>query len=89
MEKAIKMHTNDNVAVAIEALKKGSCVIIDGLSLLLNDDIPFAHKVAICAIAKGENVYKYGEAVGIATTDIVTGGHVHIHNVVSARHRVK
>ena len=39
------------------------------------------HKYALCDIKKGENVIKYGNAIGHATEDIKKGEHVHTHNV--------
>ena len=39
------------------------------------------HKYALCNIAKGENVIKYGAPIGHATVDIAQGEHVHTHNL--------
>jgi len=39
------------------------------------------HKYAVCDIDKGENIIKYGNPIGHATTDIKKGDHVHIHNM--------
>lgn len=39
------------------------------------------HKYAVKDIADGEKVIKYGCAIGIATTDIKKGEHVHSHNL--------
>jgi altronate dehydratase len=47
--------------------------------------IPSGHKIALCAMASGETVVKYGQPIGTVTKDIGAGEHVHIHNVVSAR----
>ena len=44
-------------------------------------DIPAYHKVAVCDVAVGDYVIKYGEQIGVATQDIRTGDYVHIHNV--------
>jgi len=90
MEQLIIMHAKDNVAVVMApSLAEGTEVSVNGISLTVKNDIPFAHKVAIRPVAKGESIYKYGEPVGIATADIEPGEHVHIHNVVSGRHNVK
>ena len=45
------------------------------------------HKFALRAIAQGEVVVKYGEAIGRATRAIDVGEHVHTHNLMSARAR--
>lgn len=39
------------------------------------------HKYALSDIKKGENVIKYGSAIGHATCDIKSGEHVHTHNL--------
>ena len=84
------MDDRDNIAVVMTScLSKGSAVAVNGISLTARDDVPFAHKVAIRPIARGERVFKYGEPVGIATADIAPGEHVHVHNVISGRHTVK
>lgn len=46
MSKLFKINDKDNVAVALEELKKGE--IIDNIKLL--DDIPFGHKVLLTDI---------------------------------------
>jgi hypothetical protein len=42
--------------------------------------IPFGHKAAVAAIARGEPVRKYGVVIGHATRTIRPGEHVHVHN---------
>ncbi len=39
------------------------------------------HKYALCDIKKGENIIKYANPIGHATTDIRKGEHVHTHNL--------
>lgn len=39
------------------------------------------HKYALCDIAEGENIIKYGSPIGHATCNIKKGEHVHTHNV--------
>ena len=39
------------------------------------------HKYALCDIAEGENIVKYGMPIGHATKPIAKGEHVHVHNV--------
>ena len=83
--KVIQINKNDNVAVALQPLFKGSsCQIAEQQApLTLLNDIPFTHKVAIRAIVSGENIIKYGSPIGSAITDIQAGEHVHIHNIRS------
>lgn len=42
------------------------------------------HKRALCDIAAGENVIKYGYPIGHAKVDIKEGEHVHSHNLASS-----
>ena len=56
MSKLFKINNKDNVAVALEELKKGE--IIDNIKLL--DDISFGHKVLLNDLKSGENIIKYG-----------------------------
>lgn len=42
--------------------------------------VPFGHKIALRAIARGAPVLKYGVAIGHAICDIAAGEHVHVHN---------
>ncbi|MBO0803199.1 MAG: UxaA family hydrolase [Nocardiopsaceae bacterium] len=80
----------DVVAVAVRDLEPGT---VEGgylrgpasVSLRLTDSVPLGHKLALADIAKDQEVIEYGHRVGIATQDIAKGGHVHVHNVRSAR----
>ena len=57
------------------------------MPLVLTEDIPFGHKVALTDIPRGTPVLKYGEQIGLATHDIARGQHVHVHNIESTRGR--
>ena len=46
-------------------------------------DTATGHKTALCDIAQGENVIKYGFPIGRATAMIRAGEHVHTHNLRS------
>ena len=50
---------------------------LDNVDINLED----GHKYALCDIACGENIVKYGNPIGHATCDIKKGEHVHTHNV--------
>jgi len=60
---------------------KGEKITISGQEILLNEEIPAGHKIALFPIAEGENVVKYGEPIGHATCSIETGSHLHSHNL--------
>ena len=76
----IKIHSQDNVAVALADLENGTEVTVDGQTVTLRQDVVRGHKFALSAIAKGENVTKYGLPIGHALTDIAPGEHIHAHN---------
>lgn len=44
-------------------------------------NIENGHKYALCDIGNGENIIKYGFAIGHATENIKKGEHVHTHNM--------
>ena len=80
--KLIRIHPLDNVAVALEDLPAGVTVVPEGgTAITAADDIPRGHKLAMRRIAAGENVIKYGCAIGIASSDIAPGAWVHTHNL--------
>jgi len=86
MARFIILNEKDNVAVAVEPAKAGdTAALSDGKKLKINHEIPFAHKIAIKALKKGEKVVKYGEVIGEATGAIAPGDHVHIQNLRSLR----
>lgn len=89
MRNAMIIDAKDNVAVAIEPIAKGDdAVYVCGgreVSLPALEDITIYHKLATRDIAKGEPVVKYGEHIGVASSDIKAGEHVHVHNVEGHR----
>ena len=46
----IKIHTSDNVAVALEDIPKGAEVTVDGKKILANEEIRRGHKIALTAM---------------------------------------
>jgi len=83
MTSLIRLSEEDNVAVATRNLERGAVVEVAGERLAARDAIPFAHKIAIRAIAKEAQVLKYGVPIGRAKVAIEAGQHVHIHNIKS------
>lgn len=75
--KALKIHADDNVAVALDALKSGESV----LGIMLLDDIPAGHKFALTAVEAGANIIKYAFPIGHAVQAIAPGQWVHTHNL--------
>lgn len=81
MKQFIKIHPQDNVAVALQDLAAQTRLDIAGEPLVLATDIGRGHKFALTAIAPNENVVKYGYPIGHATQPIARGEHIHTHNV--------
>ena len=85
--KALVIDVRDNIATALDPLEKGSTVSVDLLGrverIKLLSAIPMGHKIALTTIEKGQAVVKYGEPIGLATSTIGRGEHVHTHNVAS------
>ena len=78
----IQINPADNVIVALSPLAKGTAVAVPGVGeVAAAEDIPQGHKMAVRAIAAGENVVKYGLPIGHVTGDIQPGQWLHTHNV--------
>ncbi len=75
----IKISEQDNVVVALCNLEKGRT--IDEINITLTEDIKQGHKFALCDIAQGENIIKYGNPIGRALSPIKKGTAVHTHNL--------
>ena len=77
----LRLHPTDDVAVARSAITAGSVLAGPDGSLDAIDDIPAGHNIATRAVAAGAPVRKYGQVIGVATTAIAVGQHVHVHNL--------
>ncbi len=82
---------DDVVGVAVEDIEPGQGVPgkvqSNGQALQLDvlDPVPLGHKIALRDLPAGEQVIKYGIAIGRATRDIRAGEHVHVHNIKGER----
>jgi altronate hydrolase len=77
----------DNVATALQALRPGQRIDVNGSIVIVAEAIARGHKIALRDIPPGEPVIKYGSAIGTASAHIAAGAHVHTHNVASGRGR--
>jgi hypothetical protein len=86
---ALCLHDGDEVAVMTVAGQAGqTCLVtLPGAQqrIVLRQDLPFGHKVALRALQAGEPVRKYGQAIGVADKAIAVGDHVHVHNLIGSR----
>jgi altronate hydrolase len=80
--KILRIHSTDNIIVALTNLSKGDIVELDGVSFALVSDVKAKHKFAIRNIAIGEEVYMYGVIVGKANNKIHKGEVITTQNIV-------
>lgn len=66
----IKIKDQDNVAIAVKDIKAGT-EVMDGV--IAHQDIPQAHKIALCDIEKGREIIRYGVVLGYAVDGIKRG----------------
>ena len=92
MKKGILLHeAEDDVGVAAMDLNAGEeiqAVTLEGnpvKSIKMVDDVPLGHKVAVRDMAEKKHILEYGREIGYASTAIVKGAHVHVHNIRSLR----
>ena len=84
---ALMIDKADDVAVVTRPVMQGEIIsyICSGSEqkLTAQEFIPQFHKVAVRQITEGAQVHKYGFVIGVATSDICLGTHVHTHNMIS------
>lgn len=84
MQDFIKINKDDNVAVALKPIEKGTTVNVAGTEVTTIENIPQGHKFAIKPVKKGDAVIKYGFRIGYAQADVEVGGWIHTHNLKTA-----
>ncbi|MBI9046320.1 MAG: altronate dehydratase [Anaerolineaceae bacterium] len=81
----IQLNKKDSVAVAKQKLSPGLELNLNPEKineiLVVREEIPQGHKIALQPIDGGEQLYKYGFAIGKATRRIEPGNWVHSHNL--------
>ncbi|MGN0907596.1 MAG: UxaA family hydrolase [Bullifex sp.] len=87
-QRYLKVNAADNVAVIISSALKGDTITLDGKTITITDDVPSAHKIAVCPIREGQPIIKYGHEIGRASRDIAVGEWVHTHNLTCTRGKV-
>ena len=84
VKQVFKLHTSDNVFVALANLPLGTELVDSGV--ILTGAIQRGHKIAAEDIAIGMPVIRYGHIIGQATVAIAAGDHVHGHNLGMGEH---
>ncbi|MFA6844335.1 MAG: altronate dehydratase family protein [Sphaerochaetaceae bacterium] len=83
MRTYLKIHEKDNVAVALCNLQKGTEILVDGDTLVLQEDIAVGHKFALSDFSIGDQVIKYGQVIGSMTQGAQKGSWIHSHNLAT------
>ncbi|MCA9063574.1 MAG: altronate dehydratase [Planctomycetaceae bacterium] len=84
-EKFICLDPGDNVVVARVAVAAGDTCTFQGRTVTVTEPIGAGHKMAIQTIPLSENIVKYGQPIGCASSAIDPGRWVHVHNVAATR----
>ena len=79
----IRLAEGDNVLILATGISAGTALEVDGAQITLAADLTLGHKIAARDIPAGETILKYAFPIGVASTDIAAGDHVHMHNVAS------
>lgn len=82
--KALKIHPEDNVAVALKDLERNEEVVIGDQKIAIQEAISSKHKFALQEFNTGDTIAMYGVTVGKATEVIAQGGAVTIDNIKHA-----
>ncbi|MCG7367019.1 altronate dehydratase family protein [Pantoea sp. ACRSH] len=80
MQDAIKIHSQDNVAVALRDLEAGQTIDLQQTAVQLLQAVTRGHKFALRPLAEGELVIKYGLPIAHATQPIAAGEVIHSSN---------
>ncbi|MEM8526934.1 MAG: altronate dehydratase family protein [Bacteroidota bacterium] len=80
----MKIHSDDNIAVALQDLKKDETVAVEQTSLTLQEFIPQKHKFTLTDLAKGDLIKMYGVTVGKVNTALPKGSKISTENTVHA-----
>ena len=81
MQKAVRIHPKDNVAVALQPLSKGDTITFGTISIVLQEDIEQGHKFALSDLPENTNIIKYGTVIGHTIRPAAAGTHVHVENI--------
>jgi altronate hydrolase/galactarate dehydratase len=84
LPRMLALNPQDNVAIALADIAAGELASADGITLV--QSVMRGHKFATAPIKAGQNVLRYGQIIGQATTDIAVGEHVHTQNLGMGSH---
>ena len=82
-KRLIRLADEDNVLMLATTIPAGEQIEVGGEPVTFDTGLSLGHKIAARDIAAGETILKYNFPIGVATTEIPAGAHVHIHNMKS------
>jgi len=77
------LHPSDNILIVVQPLRAGDAVVINGVEHVVAQTLTIGHKVARSALPEGTQIIRYGAPIGSLIAPVVTGDHVHLHNLKS------
>jgi altronate hydrolase len=83
-QQVLKIHKDDNVLVALTNLSKGTSIVFENETYVLQEDINAKHKFFTKDMQPGDHVIMYGVLVGKAQSFIPKGGWMSTANVKHA-----
>lgn len=81
MRTYIQINPIDNVIVAVEELHAETTLQVNGQEIVLKQDIPAGHKIALQDFKQGDYIIKYGAPIGHARQEIACGDWVNEKNI--------
>ncbi|MEP6684081.1 MAG: altronate dehydratase family protein [Parafilimonas sp.] len=82
--KVLRIHKDDNVAVALSVLYKGEQANVDNILFDIKENIAAKHKFALHDFNEGDDIIMYGVLVGRTTKFISEGGLISTQNIQHA-----
>lgn len=82
--RVLKVHSSDNVLVALTDLAKGEEIVFEGNVYQLQEDIRAKHKFSTLDLNAGDEIIMYGVLVGKAQQPISKGAWINTKNVKHA-----
>jgi SAF domain len=73
----------DNVFVLRDQVEAGERVLVEGQPILMPSRLGLGQKIARVSVNESVPIIKYGAPIGLTTSAIQIGDHVHLHNLKS------
>ncbi len=83
-KKYVQIDPRDNIIVAITDLPEGTITDINGIKIILKENIKAKHKFAMQNFGIGDEIYMYGVLIGKAVKPIKSGCAITVENVKHA-----